>query len=81
MEQRQSLLTSVRKGDAFRTRAYLERMKGSAARVINSTKDPDGINLLCIAVKKVRMGHSRQRHEQHLNEDECMQRRRSLADI
>ena len=51
-EQRTSLLSSVRKGDVFRTRALLERMKGATARVINSTKDPDGINLLCIAVKR-----------------------------
>ena len=50
-EVRTSLLSSVRKSDGYRTRAHLERMKGGAASVINSTKDTDGINLLCIAVR------------------------------
>ena len=51
-EQRQALLTSVRKSDVFRMRAHLERMRGSAAGVINSTRDSDDINLLCIAVAR-----------------------------
>ena len=51
-EQRGALIKNARKGDAARLRAHLERMKGGAARVINSTKDADGMNLLCVAVRR-----------------------------
>ena len=51
-DQREALLNSVRKGDVYRLRAHLEHMRGSAARVINGTRDSDDINLLCIAVRR-----------------------------
>ena len=51
-QDRAVLLAAVNKGDVWRTREHLERLRGSAASVINSTKDSDGINLLCAAVKR-----------------------------